>query len=132
MFSTLWFLIFEQCQAWWYFKALMSFGKKLQEARKKANLSQKEVADQLHTKAPVIGRYERDEAKPSIEAAARLSRLLGVSLDYLVGNSEADVDTATLDRVLELQKLPEEERATVFKLVDAFIRDAKTKQAYAS
>lgn len=109
----------------------MSFGKRLQEARKKANLSQKDVADALNTKSPVIGRYERDEAKPSIEAAAKLANLLEVSLDYLVGNSDNNIDISTLKRVLELQKLPKEEQYTVFKLVDAFIRDNKAKQAYA-
>ena len=59
----------------------MSFGKRLLEAHKKKGFSQEEVAKQLSTKAPVIGRYERDEAKPSIEAAARLANLLEVSLD---------------------------------------------------
>ena len=110
----------------------MSFGKRVQQARKSKGFSQEEVAKQLGTKAPVIGRYERDEAKPSIEAAARLASLLEVSLDYLVGNADVDVDTTTLNRVLELQKLPEEEKATVFKLVDAFVRDYKAKQAYSA
>lgn len=44
----------------------MSFGKRLQEARKNKNLSQEEIAKELNTKAPVIGRYERDEMKPSL------------------------------------------------------------------
>ena len=110
----------------------MDFGNKVAQLRKDNKLSRDELGKTVGTSGAIIGRYERNEITPSVEAAAKLSRLLGVSLDYLVGNSEADVDTATLDRVLELQKLPEEERATVFKLVDAFIRDAKTKQAYAS
>ncbi len=57
----------------------MSFGKRLLEARKKKGFSQNAVALALNTKAPVIGRYERDEAKPSIETAARLAELLDVS-----------------------------------------------------
>lgn len=110
----------------------MSFGKRLLEARKQANLSQKDVADNLGTKSPVIGRYERDEAKPSIEVAAKLATLLGASLDYLVGNSDLNVDTITLNRIMELQQLPDDEKSTVFKLVDAFLRDFKAKKAYAS
>lgn len=108
----------------------MSFGKRLLEARKKKGFSQEDVAKKLNTKAPVIGRYERDEAKPSIEAAARLSNLLEVSLDYLVGNSDIEVNTDMLNRVLELQALPDDDKNTALKLLDAFLRDAKAKKAY--
>ena len=110
----------------------MSFGKRLAEARKKKGFSQEDIARELGTKAPVIGRYERDEMKPSIEVAAKLSGLLEVSLDYLVGNSNQEVDVKTLKRVLQLQQLPDDEKSTVFKLVDAFLRDFKAKKAYAS
>lgn len=58
----------------------MSFGKRLTEARKKKNISQEELAKLLNTKGPVIGRYERDEMKSSIEAAAKMADLLEVSL----------------------------------------------------
>ena len=110
----------------------MSFGKRLLEARKKKGFSQEKVANSLNTKAPVIGRYERDEAKPSIETAARLANLLEVSLDYLVGNSDIEVNTNMLNRVLQLQSLNEDDKRTALKLLDAFLRDSKTKQAYAS
>jgi len=110
----------------------MSFGKRLVEARKKKGFSQEEVANRLNTKAPVIGRYERDEAKPGIEAAAKLASLLEVSLDYLVGNSDIEVNTNMLNRVLQLQKLSDEDKTIALKLLDAFLRDSKAKQAYAS
>ena len=110
----------------------MSFGKRLMEARKKKALSQSDVAHELGTKSPVIGRYERDEAKPSIEVAAKLAVLLEVSLDYLVGNSDIEMDTNTLNRVIELQKLPIEVRDKLYYFIDMSIRDFKAKQAYAS
>lgn len=110
----------------------MSFGSRLLEARKKKGFSQQEVAEKLGTKAPVIGRYERDEAKPSIEAAARLASLLEVSLDYLVGNSDMEVNTNMLNRVLQLQTLNDDDKNTALKLLDAFLRDSKAKQAYAT
>ena len=110
----------------------MSFGKRLVDARKKKNLSQEDVANKLGTKSPVIGRYERDEAKPSIEVAANLAALLEVSLDFLVGNSDIEMDTNTLKRVIELQKLPTEVRDKLYYFIDMSIRDFKAKQAYAS
>ena len=82
----------------------MSFGKRLTEVRKNKNLSQEDLAKHLGTKSPVIGRYERDEMKPSIDTANKLAEYLEVSLDYLTGNSEVLLDTHTLNRVLELQQ----------------------------
>lgn len=110
----------------------MSFGKRIKEARLKKKLSQDDVAKMLNTKAPVIGRYERDEAKPSIDTAAKLANLFEVSLDYLVGNSDIEVDTKTLTRVLELQKLPTDVKSKLYYFIDMSIRDFKAKQAYAS
>ena len=108
----------------------MSFGKRLLEARKNKNISQEELAKKLGTKGPVIGRYERDEAKPSIEAAAKMADILEVSLDYLVGATDIELDKKTLNRVLELQKLPEDVKDKLFYFIDMSIRDFKAKQAY--
>lgn len=44
-----------------------TFGKRLSEVRKTKKLSQDELAKMLDVHGAVIGRYERDEVKPSIE-----------------------------------------------------------------
>ena len=62
-----------------------TFGKRLIEVRKAKKLSQDDVAKKLELHGAVIGRYERDEVKPSIEMAAAIADSLEVSLDYLVG-----------------------------------------------
>ena len=108
----------------------MSFGERLIEVRKKREFSQEELATKLGTKAPAIGRYERGIAKPTIEVAGKLSKILGVSLDYLVGNSDQEFDSNTLKRILEVQKLPEDIKEKVFYLIDVSIKDHKTRQAY--
>lgn len=110
----------------------MSFGKRLLEARKRKGVSQEDLAKDLGTKGPVIGRYERDEMKPSIEVAAKMSELLDVSLDYLVGKTDVLLDSKILNRITEIQKLNAEEQKTVFSLLDAYLRDTKTRKAYAA
>jgi transcriptional regulator with XRE-family HTH domain len=104
----------------------MSFGKRLLEARKKKGISQEEVADKLGTKGPVIGRYERDEA------AAKMADLLEVSLDWLCGTTDQNIDKKTLTRVLELQKLPIELKDKLYYFIDMSIRDFKAAQAYSN
>ena len=115
-----------------YQSALMSFGKRLAEARKKKGISQDELAKRLNTKGPVIGRYERDEMNPSIEAAAKMADILEVSLDYLVGTADELLDKPTLNRILEVQKLPSDKKNFIFNMIDMALRDFKVKQAHAS
>ena len=95
----------------------MSFGSRLLEARKKKGISQEEIAKFLNTKGPVIGRYERDEMKPSIEVAAKMADYLDVSLDYLVGAADDQLDKKTLSRILELQKLPEDIQEKIYYFI---------------
>lgn len=108
----------------------MSFGKRLQEERKKKGLSQEDIAKHLNTKAPVIGRYERDEMKPSIDVASKLADFLDVSLDYLVGNTDYELDKATLKRILEISKFSDKDKEHIFVMIDAYIRDTKAKQSF--
>jgi len=110
----------------------MSFGKRLAEIRKKQGISQSELAKALGSQAPVIGRYEREEAKPSIEVATKLSLILKVSLDYLVGNTNLEFDKNTLQRMEEISNLPDDKKKYVFDLIDMALRDFKTQRAYAS
>ena len=110
----------------------MTFGERLALRRKRLNLSRKELAAQVGTSAPIIGRYERGEILPSIETAVKLAQALDVSLDYLAGNTEEILDREVLQRVLELQRLPDRDREMIFFTLDALLRDAKTRQAYGS
>ena len=110
----------------------MSFAKRLLDARKRKGISQDELAQHLGTKGPVIGRYERDEMKPSIEVASKMAELLDVSLDFLVGKTDVLLDSKILNRIVEIQKLSTDEQKTVFSLLDAFLRDTKTRKACAS
>lgn len=110
----------------------MLFGERLAIVRKKKKISQDELAKTIGAHAPVIGRYERNEVKPSIDVATKIAEALGVSLDYLTGHSDLELDKAVLNRMVDIQNLGEEDKKTLFALVDAFLRDAKARKAYSS
>jgi transcriptional regulator with XRE-family HTH domain len=78
----------------------------------------------------IIGKYERDEVKPSIEVASKISDILEVSVDFLLGKINTEIDKKTLNRLQDIEQLPEEEKATAYKLLDAFLRDFKARSAY--
>jgi transcriptional regulator with XRE-family HTH domain len=68
---------------------------------------------------------------PSIDTAKKIADAFGVTLDYLVGEgSNAKFDKKTVKRLQEIESLKEEDKKHLFAIVDAFIRDAKTRKAY--
>ena len=70
---------------------------------------------------------------PSVEYAKRIADTLGVSLDYLVNEDvkEDALDKDAVKRIKDIQKLPTEEKNKVLAVIDALVRDFKTRKAYA-
>ena len=110
----------------------MNFGEKISKLKKAKKMSQIELAKITGISRDAISKYERGDVSPSVEYAKRIAQALGVSLDYLVSDSEQEevLDNEAVKRVKEIQTLPPQEKDKVFSVVDALIRDFKTKQAY--
>ena len=99
--------------------------------RKEKQLSQSELGKRAGISGDIVGKYERDEMKPSIETATKLAAALEVSLDYLVGIGQMQVfDKGLLRRVEELASLPEQDRQGILFALDGLLRDAKARMAY--
>ena len=81
----------------------------------------------------MIGKYQRGEAVPSIEAAKKIADALEVSLDYKVGEGiNSKFDKRTLKRLQDLELLEEDKKSTLLDLIDTYIRDSKARQAYSA
>ena len=107
---------------------MSSFGKKLAECRKAKNLSQKELAEIFTTSHTTIGKYERDEMTPSIDAAKKLAKILDTTVGYLLDeNDNADLfkDPKMLQRFQDIANLPERDKECLLTTVDHFIRASK-------
>lgn len=57
-------------------------GNKIAEARKKANISQAQLAQRLFISSQAVGKWERGESMPDIITFNRLAQILGVDLNY--------------------------------------------------
>lgn len=108
----------------------MTFGERLTAVRKSKKLSQAEIGKLMGINGDAVGRYERGEVKPTIEMALRIAQALEISLDYLTGNADLEVDKATLKRMVEVSKLSEKDRDYIFVTLDAMIRDFNNRKAY--
>lgn len=103
----------------------MTFGENVASARKKKGFSQDELAKKVGTIAVTIGRYERNEIKPSIDIATKIADALDVSLDYLVGNTDAVLEKSLVKKITDIQKLPDDQKNVVMTLLDAFLKQTK-------
>jgi len=109
-------------------------GARIFQLRKEHGWSQPELGKKIGTSGDIIGRYERGDMTPSVEVARKLARVLGVTVDYLVGEHDlAEVlkDPTMLDRWKALEEIAPEDRDRILYLVDGLIRDARTRQSYA-
>jgi transcriptional regulator with XRE-family HTH domain len=116
-----------------YLKYLnMTFGEKISMLRKQLKWSQDELAGKIGTSAPIVGRYERGEIKPSIEVASKIADALNVTIDYLIGNSDKLIfDKKLLKRLEEIENLPIDEKEKVYYFIDMALAYNKTKKAMA-
>ncbi len=72
----------------------MSMGSKLAQARRKHNLTQEQLAEQLGVTRQAVSRWESDTAYPETDKIVRMSQLLGVSCDWLLRDEEDGSDGA--------------------------------------
>lgn len=67
-----------------------SIGSKIADARKKKNLSQAELAQQVSISAQAVGKWERGESMPDIITLNRVAEILGVDLNYFADGAQSD------------------------------------------
>ena len=76
----------------------MSLGNSLFNARKKAGLSQEEVAEKLGVSRQTISEWELDETLPDIQQSKKLSRLYHLTLDELI---DFDVELKEIEQAID-------------------------------
>lgn len=108
----------------------MTLGQRINDLRKKNKLSQNELGKSIGSSGDLIGRYERDEVKPSIEVASNIADKLSVSLDYLMGKTDIELDLDIVNRVIEIQTLPESDKSHILYTLDNLLASVKTRLAY--
>lgn len=68
---------------------------------------------------------------PSIDMILKLTKVFNVSVDYIVGEGKyVSYDKVTTKRLESIENLAPETRQTLFQVIDTFLRDSKTVQAY--
>lgn len=66
----------------------MEFNEKLQQLRKKQNLTQEQLADQLYVSRTAVSKWESGKGYPNIESLKCISKLFSVTIDELLSSDE--------------------------------------------
>ena len=109
---------------------MVSFGKKLKESRDVKGFSQSEVAKLLGTNHSIIGKYERDEVKPTVDVVKKLADVLDTTVGFLLGEAESQnvlKDQDMLKRLNDIASFSDEERKHILFALDAMITKVKLK-----
>ena len=66
----------------------MKLNEKIKEYRKIFNLSQEQLAEKLSVSRQVITKWENDEGLPEIGNLKAISKIMGISIDYLLDETK--------------------------------------------
>ena len=90
---------------------LHMMGARIAALRRRAGLSQAELAHLLQCSASAVGMYEQGRREPSVDILVKLSRIFQVSTDYLLtGMAAQPQDEEALSRILRRSILLTEQR----------------------
>jgi len=110
---------------------------RIQTLRKQAGLTQIELADKIGVSKSQFIRYESKNVQPPANIINKLADALATSVDFLISGDKNEKAKASLknseliQRFKEVDSLPEDEQGVLIKIISAYVRDYRAKQAYA-
>ena len=112
----------------------MNIGDNIKKIRLAKGLSQKEVTINADLDPAQYSRIENGKTDPSVTTLEKIAKALGVSLSELFAATEElkeinSHDRSIMEKVALVETLPEEERKTIYNMLDAFIGKKKLKDA---
>lgn len=92
---------------------------KLKELRKKNKVTLQKLADYLHTGTSTISQYETGKREPSFDTISKLASYFNVSVDYLIGRVDNNIQPAQLDRdVIQIKIYGKIPAGTPIEMID--------------
>ena len=115
---------------------MSDLGKRIQELRKRIGLTQAQLAGRIEVSHTQLTRYESKNVQPPADVLQRLANIFDVSIDYLVNGNKSEKaeqtlkDAEVIKQFKQLDKLPEDEKQSILRVLSALIRDFNARQAY--
>lgn len=112
----------------------MNIGENIRQIRKAKGLTQKEVVLSAGFDTGQYSRIENGKTDPSVSTLKKIAKAIGVPLADLFAN-ESDLkevksyDKTLMEKVTLLDSLEEEEKQTIYTMLDTFVSKHKLKSA---
>ena len=101
----------------------MTFGQILRNLIEIREITQKQLAKDLHISESTLGNYVRDFRVPDFNTLKLLAEYFSVSTDYLLGHKTDNNISSTDDKILRVvQSLSVEQKELYLEMGRAFIR----------
>ena len=96
-----------------------NYGKQLKAYRLKLGLTQSQVAEEMEVTPGYISNVENGRTAMSLRFLIYYAKLIGITLDELVGSLEPEYKTNALDNALmaEIHKLSDPEKEKLLKFI---------------
>lgn len=110
----------------------MNLGERIKISRQKKKMSQQELGEAAETHQKNISKYEQNTVIPSAVTLKKIADALEVTTDYLLGGENDNVikDTNLFAQFRTIDNMPDDIKDSLLKVIDAYVRDYKTKKAY--
>mgnify|MGYP000805026186 CR=1 FL=1 len=82
----------------------MILADKITALRKKAGWSQEELAEQLGVTRQSVSKWEGAQSVPDMDKVVQMSRLFGVTTDFLLKDELSEEDKLTVSRARKIQR----------------------------
>ena len=115
----------------------MDIGKKIKTIREAKGMTAKEVISAVSMGAPMYSRIENGVNEPSLSTLEKIAKALGIKLSDFFDEEDklTDVnsyDASLMEKVKLVEELNDDEKKTVFSIVDAFVGKKKLKNTLAN
>jgi len=115
----------------------MKLGDKIKKAREAKGWSQKEVALSLQMDQSQYSKIENNKTDPHLSTIEKITEALGISIEELfsaekVFKEVASFDKSLVEKVQIIDQLDENERKSIFSIIDGLIVKHRLKQTLAN
>ena len=105
----------------------LTFGERLRKIREEKHITQTELSRISGVHNVNLSRYERGQQNPTADVLKRIAEALEISVGHLIEGAPDAVPASRLEdselraQLEEIERLPEEEKVTVKRFLDAFL-----------
>lgn len=90
---------------------LKTIGQNIRQERKRQLLTIERLAEMAQITDNFLGKIERGEGMPSLQTIDSIAWALNVSIDFLLGNPEQNIDYKYINSLMEINDLSQENKA---------------------